>query len=107
MLLRGRRRQISWGVGQRKNSIASFMKEYHKMIDNYSKDPSAFKSAVTDINSHFENLSPGYVRHRCLPHIAWRTGDKALRSSGLDYKAICAYLAEGVTCTGGQCLQGD
>ena len=22
------------------------------------------------IHSHFENLSPGYVRHRCLPHIA-------------------------------------
>ena len=49
------------------------------------------------IHSHFENLSPGYVRHRCLPHIAWRTGDMALRSSGLEYKALCAYLVDGIT----------
>ena len=42
----------------------------------------------TGIHSHFENLSPGYVRRRCLPHIAWRTADQAIRASGLDYKAL-------------------
>ena len=31
------------------------------------------------IHSHFENLSPGYVRRRCLPHLAWRTADQAIR----------------------------
>ena len=49
------------------------------------------------IHQHFEDLSPGYVRRRCLPHIAWRTADKAIRSSGLDYRALCAYFVEGIT----------
>ena len=49
------------------------------------------------VHAHFENLNPGYVRRRCLPHIAWRTCDLAIRSSGLDYKALAAYLGEGVT----------
>ena len=53
----------------------------------------------TGIHSHFENLSPGYVRRRCLPHIAWRTADQAIRASGLDYKALCSYLCEGITWT--------
>ena len=51
------------------------------------------------IHQHFENLSPGYVRHRCLPHIAWRTADMAIRSSGLDYKALCVYFVDGITWT--------
>ena len=49
------------------------------------------------VHAHFENLNPGYVRRRCLPHISWRTCDMAIRASGLDYKAIAAYLAEGLT----------
>ena len=49
------------------------------------------------IHAHFENLSPGYVRRRCLPHIAWRTCDQAIKASGLDLKALAAYLFEGVT----------
>ena len=49
------------------------------------------------IHSHFENLCPGYVRHRCLPHIAWRTMDMAIRASDLDYKALCAYFTDGIT----------
>ena len=51
------------------------------------------------IHSYFEHLCPGYVRHRCLPHIAWRTGDMAIRTSGIEYKAMCAYLTEGITWT--------
>ena len=49
------------------------------------------------IHAHFETLSPGYVRRRCLPHISWRTCDMAIRTSELDFKALCAYLTEGVT----------
>ena len=49
------------------------------------------------VHAYFENLSSGYVRRRCLPHIAWRTSDMAIRASGLDYKALAAYLVEGVT----------
>ena len=49
------------------------------------------------VHAHFENLNPGYVRRRCIPHISWRTCDMAIRSSGLDYKALAAYLCEGVT----------
>ena len=49
------------------------------------------------IHAHFENLNPGYVRRRCLPHIAWRTCDMAIRASSLDYKALAAYLVEGIT----------
>ena len=49
------------------------------------------------LHAHFENLSPGYVRHRCLPHIAWRTADMAIRASSLDYKSLAAYLVEGIT----------
>ena len=49
------------------------------------------------IHAHFENLNPGYVRRRCIPHIAWRTCDSAIRASSLDYKALAAYLCEGVT----------
>ena len=54
---------------------------------------------ASGIHRYFEDLCPGYVRHRCLPHISWRTGDMAIRSSGLEYKAICAYLGEGITWT--------
>ena len=37
------------------------------------------------VHAHFEDLCPGYVRRRCLLHIAWRTCDMAIRTSGLDY----------------------
>ena len=49
------------------------------------------------VHSYFENLQPGYVRRRCLPHLSWRTCDCAIRPSGLDYKALAAYFCEGVT----------
>ena len=49
------------------------------------------------VHAYFENLNPGYVRRRCIPHISWRTCDMAISSSGLDYKALAAYLCEGVT----------
>jgi hypothetical protein len=49
------------------------------------------------VHAYFENLSPGYVRRRCIPHISWRTCDLAIRSSDLDYKALAAYLCDGVT----------
>ena len=51
------------------------------------------------VHAHFENLSPGYVRRRCIPHISWQTCDLAIKVSGLDYKALCAYLCEGVVWT--------
>ena len=49
------------------------------------------------VHSYFENLNPGYVRRRCLPHIAWRTCDVAIRASNLDYRALAAYMVEGIT----------
>ena len=49
------------------------------------------------IHAHFEDLNPGYVRRRCLPHISWRTSDQALRTAALDYKALAAYLTDGAT----------
>ena len=49
------------------------------------------------VHACFEDLSPGYVRRRCIPHISWRTCDVAIRSSELDYKALAAHLCEGVT----------
>lgn len=49
------------------------------------------------VHAHFENLNPGYARRRCLPHISWRTGDMAIRASDLDYKALAAYLVDGIT----------
>ena len=49
------------------------------------------------IHSYFEALSPGYVCRRCLPHMAWRTGDMAIRESGLDYRALAAYFVDGIT----------
>ena len=49
------------------------------------------------IHAHFENLTPGYVRRRCIPHIAWRTCDQAIKASGLDLKALAAYLSDGAT----------
>ena len=49
------------------------------------------------VHTYFENLNPGYVRRRCLPHISWRTCDVAIRTSGLDYKALAAYFVEGIT----------
>ena len=49
------------------------------------------------VHAYFENLNPSYVRRRCLPHISWRTADMAIRSSGLDYKALAAYFVEGST----------
>ena len=52
------------------------------------------------VHQHFENLSPGYVRRRCLPHLAWRTADMAIRAAGgLDYKSLAAYLVDGITWT--------
>ena len=49
------------------------------------------------VHSYFENLSPGYVRRRCLPHIAWRTCDQAIKEAGLDYKTLAAHFSEGIT----------
>jgi len=49
------------------------------------------------VHAHFENLNSGYVRHRCLPHIAWRTADMAIKAACLDYKTLAAYLVEGIT----------
>ena len=51
------------------------------------------------IHRHFEDLCPGYVRHRCLPHIAWRTADMAIKASNLEYKHLAAYLVDGTTWT--------
>ena len=51
------------------------------------------------VHAYFENLNPGYVRRRCLPHIAWRTCDAAIKASGLSYRALAAYLTEGITWT--------
>ena len=49
------------------------------------------------VHAYFEDLNPGYVRRRCLPHIAWRTCDQAIGASGLSYKALAAHLVEGIT----------
>ena len=49
------------------------------------------------IHAHFEFLNPGYVRRRCLPHIAWRTCDQAIQAAGLSYRRMAAYLADGGT----------
>ena len=49
------------------------------------------------VHAHFEGLNPGYVRRRCLPHIAWRTCDVAIKTSGLQYKPLAAYMVEGIT----------
>ena len=51
------------------------------------------------VHAYFENLNPGYVRRRCLPHISWRTCDVAIKASGLKYRALAAYLVEGITWT--------
>ena len=51
------------------------------------------------VHAYFEDQNPGYVRRRCLPHIAWRTCDQAIRASGLRYKALAAYLVDGITWT--------
>ena len=49
------------------------------------------------VHAYFENLNPGYVRRRCLPHIAWRTCDQAIEASALRYRRLAAYLVEGIT----------
>ena len=49
------------------------------------------------IHAHFEDLRQGYVRRRCLPHLAWRTCDAAIRASKLDYKALASHLSDGGT----------
>ena len=51
------------------------------------------------VHSYFEHLNPGYVRRRCVPHIAWRTCDSAIRASSPEYQSLCAYFCEGVTWT--------
>ena len=38
------------------------------------------------IHAHFADLSPGGVRRRCVPHVAWRTCDQAIKASGVDLK---------------------
>ena len=53
------------------------------------------------IHHSFEEESCGYVRRRCLPHIAWRAADQAigmaLSLSDLNYRGIITYLREGIT----------
>ena len=49
------------------------------------------------IHAFFEHLNEGYVRRRCLPHIAWRTRDEALKCSSLSCSALAAYLTNGIT----------
>ena len=49
------------------------------------------------MHAYSENLNPGYVRRRCLPHIAWRTCDQAIEASALRYRKLAAYLVEGIT----------
>lgn len=60
-------------------------------------DGAGENEGISGIHSLFESLSPGYVRRRCLPHIAWRTCDMAIRSSGLDYKTLAAHFVDGIT----------
>ena len=49
------------------------------------------------IHAFFEHLNDGYVRRRCLPHIAWRTSGAALKCSSLSCSALAAYLTNGIT----------
>ena len=51
-------------------------------------DSGGENEGASGIHSYFEHLSPGYVRRRCLPHIAWRTGGMAIKASSLDYKVL-------------------
>ena len=56
------------------------------------------------VHAHFEELRQGYVRRRCLPHLAWRTCDAALRASRVEYKSLASYLCDGVTWTALQAI---
>ena len=57
----------------------------------------------TGIHRSFELENASYVRRRCLPHIAWRTADQAIKEalslSDLNYRGILTYLREGITWT--------
>ena len=48
----------------------------------------------------FERANPSYARRRCIAHISWRASDQAIMAAFEiieDYKAIAAYLTDGVT----------
>ena len=50
------------------------------------------------VHAHFESYSPGYVRRRCLNHIAWTVCKAGLSEcEDLCTSEICAYLNKGTT----------
>ena len=51
------------------------------------------------IHATMEADVPGYVRRRCLGHMAWRTADALLNEweQHSDIKALCSYLCDGIT----------
>ena len=52
------------------------------------------------LHAHFEQHQPGYVRRRCLNHIAWTVCKAGLAEcEDLCVPEICAYLTRGVTWT--------
>ena len=50
------------------------------------------------VHSHFESYSPGYVRRRCLSHVAWTVCKAGLSAcEDLCTSELCAYLNQGTT----------
>ena len=63
-------------------------------------DGGAENEGRSGLHVSLEEANPFYVRRRCLPHLAWRTADSALKACKSlvgNYHALAAHLCDGPT----------
>ena len=68
-------------------------------VFNVVGDGGGENEGSSGIHATMETEVPGYVRRRCLGHVAWRVADAMLDEwdQYSDVKTLCSYMSDGVT----------
>ena len=68
-------------------------------VFNVVGDGGGENEGSSGIHATMETEVPGYVRRRCLGHVAWRVADAMLDEwdQYTDVKTSCNYMSDGIT----------